>query len=50
LIAREAGALVQAANGMEFPEDMETASSTLLVASDPRQLEHLNEALAAVLS
>jgi hypothetical protein len=49
LIAREAGALVRAANGIEFPEDMETPSSTLLVASDPKQLEHLDEALAAVL-
>jgi fructose-1,6-bisphosphatase/inositol monophosphatase family enzyme len=49
LIAREAGALVHAANGIEFPEDMETPSSTLLVASDPKQLDHLNEALAAAL-
>lgn len=49
LIAREAGALVRAANGIEFPEDMKTPSSTLLVASDPKQLEHLDEALAAAL-
>ncbi|MCZ6766962.1 MAG: hypothetical protein O7D32_08515 [bacterium] len=49
LIAREAGALVGAANGVAFPEDMETPASTLLVASHPEQLEHLDEALAAVL-
>jgi fructose-1,6-bisphosphatase/inositol monophosphatase family enzyme len=49
LIAREAGAVVGAANGAAFPEDMETPSSTLLVASHPDQLEHLNEALAAIL-
>jgi fructose-1,6-bisphosphatase/inositol monophosphatase family enzyme len=47
LIAREGGALVRAATGSEFPEDMQTPSATLLVASDPSQLDHLDEALAA---
>lgn len=50
LIAREGGALVRATNGSEFPEDMQTPSATLLVASDPRQLDDLDEALAAVTS
>jgi fructose-1,6-bisphosphatase/inositol monophosphatase family enzyme len=49
LIAREAGALVGSTNGASFPEDMETPAATLLVASKPEQLEHLDEALAAVL-
>lgn len=49
LISREAGALVGAVNGTEFPTDMETPSSTLLVASHPRHLEPLEQALAAVL-
>ncbi len=48
LIAREGGALVRAANGSEFPDDMQTQSATLLVASEPSQLEHLDEALATM--
>ena len=45
LISREGGALVQAAGGAEFPVDMQGASETLLVASSPVHLDHLNEAL-----
>lgn len=47
LIAREGGAWVRSMNGNAFPEDMQTPSATLLVASDPHQLDHLDEALAA---
>jgi fructose-1,6-bisphosphatase/inositol monophosphatase family enzyme len=47
LIAREAGALVAAVGGKEFPSDMETPSATLIVASDPDDLEVLNGALEA---
>jgi hypothetical protein len=36
---------VQAAGGAEFPIDMQGPSETLLVASAPVHLEHLNEAL-----
>jgi fructose-1,6-bisphosphatase/inositol monophosphatase family enzyme len=48
LIAREAGALVRAANGATFPNDMQTPSATLLIGSDPKHLEHLDEALATI--
>jgi fructose-1,6-bisphosphatase/inositol monophosphatase family enzyme len=48
LIAREAGALVRAANGAEFPADLQTPCATLLVCSEPSQLEHLDEALATM--
>lgn len=48
LIAREAGALVRAVNGAEFPDDMQTPCATLLVCSEPAQLEHLDEALATI--
>ncbi len=46
LIAREAGALVRTADGDEFPVDMQTPSPTMVVASDPSQLDELQEALA----
>jgi fructose-1,6-bisphosphatase/inositol monophosphatase family enzyme len=48
LISREAGALVRAANGVEFPENIYTPSATLLLCSDPGQAEHLDLALATM--
>ena len=47
VIAREAGALTRTSDGSDFPNDMQTPSKSLLVVSDPRQLDDLGAALEA---
>lgn len=45
VISREGGALVETSGGKPFPTDMNSPAETLLIASGPKQLEHLGEAL-----
>ncbi|MFT5443210.1 MAG: fructose-1,6-bisphosphatase/inositol monophosphatase family enzyme [Myxococcota bacterium] len=45
LIAREGGALVRAAAGADFPDDLTTRRPTVLLASEPQQLDDLDDAL-----
>jgi fructose-1,6-bisphosphatase/inositol monophosphatase family enzyme len=47
LIAVEAGALVRGASGADFPLDLDTPASTLVVAASPEDVNLLDEALVA---
>lgn len=48
MIAREAGATLLCENGDDFPSDLETPARVLIVASDPADVEALQEAVAAL--
>jgi hypothetical protein len=46
MISAEAGALVRCETGAPFPRDIDVPAKALLVASDPKDLSALQDALA----